>query len=166
MLTQAGYTVTAVDLGEAEIAESLTAKQLKETDRRLRQIGFELIEDHKSNMVKKIKNLIIELIYDQEPVQINLSDYLTARLPYEYNYLSNLFSEQENNTIEKFYIQQKIERVKELLTYNELTLGQIAYQLGYSSVAHLSNQFKKITGFTPGYFKTIKTHKRQNIEEL
>jgi AraC-like DNA-binding protein len=109
----------------------------------------------------------VELVHhQQEPLNINLSEYLSERLHYEYNYLSNLFSDTEGTTIEKYYISQKIEKVKELLIYDELTLSQIAYRMGYSSVAYLSSQFKKETGLTPTYFKTIKASKRRNIEEL
>lgn len=167
LLKQLGYTVRSVTLGEAEVAEGLSAGQLAKLNVELKHLGFELIDSHKGNIVNQIKSLLIDLVHHQtEPLEIKLSDYLKQHLPYEYNYLSNLFSEQENTTIEKYFINQKIEKVKELLTYDELTLSQIAYQLGYSSVAHLSNQFKRVTGLTPGHFKTIRNHKRLNIEEL
>jgi len=133
----------------------------------LRHLGFELIDDRKSRVVEKIKNVIIQSVHHSDvPLQFNLSGLLTEQLPYEYNYLSNLFSEASGTTIEKFYISQKIEKITELLIYDQLTLSQIAYQMGYSSPAYLSSQFKRATGLTPGYFKTIKSNKRRNIEEL
>lgn len=167
LLQQDGYTIVDLALGEATISEDLNVDQLNRLNDQLKHLGFELIDNHKSSIVNQIKSLIIQLVHhQQEPIHINLSDYLTQHLPYEYNYLSNLFSDQENTTIEKYYITQKTEKVKELLTYDELTLSQIAYRLGYSSVAHLSNQFKKVTGLTPSHFKQVKAHKRRNIEEL
>ena len=167
LLNETGYTVEKLTLGEAEIKEVLSLNEMEQLNQKLRHLGFELVDSHKGTLVNQIKALIIDIVHHRpEPISINLSDYLTAHLPYEYNYLSNLFSELESNTIEKYYISQKIEKAKELLTYDALTLSQIAYQLGYSSVAHLSNQFKKITGFTPGHFKAVEQNKRRNIEEL
>lgn len=167
LLQKKGYTTESVILGEAVLKEDLDPQELAVLNQDLKRLGFELIASHKGMLVSQIKALIIDLVHHRETyVEMNLSDYLTGHLPYEYNYLSNVFSEQENNTIEKFHISQKTEKVKELLTYDELTLNQIAYQLGYSSAAHLSNQFKKVTGLTPGHFKAIKTAKRHNIEEL
>lgn len=167
LLTNQGYHVKRVDLGEAEIEETPDKTQMDALDASLHQLGFELIDDRKGRITEKIKNLIIQLVhYSKEPLQINLSDYLAAHLPYDYKYISNLFSELTGTTIEKYYISQKIEKVKELLIYDELSLSQIAYQMGYSSPAYLSSQFKKITGLTPGYFKAIRTQKRRYIEEL
>lgn len=166
-LQQAGYHPTQIELGEATIQEDLSPEQLSALDSRLKHLGFELIDDRKSRLVEKIKNLIVQLVHHQaEPLTINLSSYLAEQLHYEYHYLSNLFSDTEGTTIEKYYISQKMEKVKELLIYNELTLSEIAYQMGYSSVAYLSSQFKKETGLTPSHFKTIKNNKRRNIEEL
>ncbi|QJD94997.1 helix-turn-helix transcriptional regulator [Mucilaginibacter robiniae] len=166
-LQQSGYHPTQVELGEATITEDLSTEQLATLDTRLKRMGFELIDDRKSRLVEKIKNLIVQLVHHQtEPLTINLSSYLADQLHYEYNYLSNLFSDTEGITIEKYYISQKMEKVKELLIYNELTLSEIAYQMGYSSVAYLSSQFKKETGLTPSHFKAIKENKRRNIEEL
>jgi len=167
LLKAEGYHVENIELGEVNITENPDAEQLAVLDKQLHHLGFELIDDRKGRLVEKIKNLIIQLVhYSKEPLQVNLSDYLTSELPYEYNYLSNLFSETIGSTIEKFYINQKIERIKELLIYDELSLAEIAYQMGYSSTAYLSSQFKKVTGLTPGYFKAIKSNKRRNIEDL
>ncbi|WP_345951081.1 AraC family transcriptional regulator [Mucilaginibacter sp. PAMB04274] len=166
-LKQSGYHLQHLQLGEAIIHEELNGQQLHNLDLRLKHLGFELIDDRKSRLVEKVKNLIVELVHHtHEPLTINLSEYLAGQLHYEYNYLSNLFSEAEGTTIEKYYISQKIEKVKELLIYDELTLSEISYQMGYSSVAYLSSQFKKETGLTPTYFKRIKDNKRRNIEEL
>ncbi|MNG15044.1 DNA-binding transcriptional regulator AraC [compost metagenome] len=126
-----------------------------------------MIDDKKSKTIEKIKNIIIDLVHHKNnELKINLSDYLAQNLNQDYNTLSNLFSEVENTTIEKYFISQKIEKVKELLIYNELSLSEIADILNYSNVAHLSNQFKKITGFTPTYFKQLKDKKRIQIENL
>lgn len=167
LLKTEGYHVESIELGEVTIAESPNNEQLAVLDKHLHHLGFELIDDRKGRLVEKIKNLIVQLVhYSKDPQQFNLSDYLTRELPYEYNYLSNLFSETVGSTIEKFYINQKIERIKELLIYDELSINEIAHQMGYSSTAYLSSQFKKVTGLTPGYFKAIKSNKRRNIEEL
>lgn len=166
-LKNSGYHPQSIELGEALVDEELSQEELAVLDTRLKHLGFELIDDRKSRLVEKIKNLIIQLVHHStNPLTINLSEYIADQLHYEYNYLSNLFSETEGTTIEKYYISQRIEKVKELLIYDELTLSQIAYRMGYSSVAYLSNQFKKETGLTPTHFKTIKANKRRNIEEL
>ncbi|WDF54056.1 helix-turn-helix domain-containing protein [Mucilaginibacter sp. KACC 22063] len=167
VLTEGGYHIKQVDLGEAEIAEEPTKDQLDKLNTELHKLGFELIDDRKSRLIEKIRNIIVELVHhSDEPLQVNLSDYLTQQLPYDYKYLSNIFSESTGTTIEKYYISQKIEKIKELLTYDELSLSEIAYRMGYSSAAYLSNQFKKLTGLTPGHFKEIGSDKRRNIEEL
>lgn len=166
-LKQSGYHPSHIELGEVTLNEELSPDQLNQLDMRLKHLGFELIDDRKGRLVEKIKNKIVELVHHtQETPNVNLSGYLAQQLHYEYNYLSNLFSEAEGTTIEKYYISQKIEKVKELLIYDELTLSQIAYRMGYSSVAYLSSQFKKETGLTPSHFKLIKENKRRNIEEL
>lgn len=167
LLQTGGYHVTHIELGEVEIKEELDADQLAALDKHLHHLGFELIDNRKGRLVEKIKNHIVQLVhYTKGPLEINLSDHLTRELPYEYNYLSNLFSEAVGSTIEKFYINQKIEKIKELLIYDELSINEIAHQMGYSSTAYLSSQFKKVTGLTPGYFKAIRSNKRRNIEEL
>ena len=133
----------------------------------LEAVGFYLIDDKKSRLIEQIKTLVIELVhYNSNNLKINLSDYISEKLHHDYNYISNLFSEVEGTTIEKYFITQKIERVKELLVYDELTLNEIADQLNYSSTAHLSAQFKKVTGFTPSYFKKIKENKRKPLDEV
>jgi AraC-like DNA-binding protein len=161
-LDKLGIHHTRIDLGEAEIMEDISPEQLHRLNVALRQTGLELIDDNKSILVEKIKTIIIELIhYNDEQIKINLSDYLSGKLNHNYTYLSNLFSEVKGTTIEKYYLNHKIEKVKELLVYDELNLTEIAYRLHYSSVAHLSNQFKKMTGLTPSHFKNLK-HKKRN----
>lgn len=154
-------------MGEIEIEEDLSKDQLSQLDTSLKSLGFELIDNKKSQTIEKIKNTIITLVHHSDKdIKTNLSTFITSQIHQDYNYLSNLFSEVEGTTIEKYLIVQRIERAKELMVYDELTLSEIAHQLGYSSVAYLSNQFKKITGFTPSYFKSLKEYKRKNIEEL
>ncbi len=125
------------------------------------------MDDRKSVLIQKIKNVIVELVhYTEEPLNVNFSDYLSQKLDYDYTYLANLFSEVQGITIEKFIISHKIERVKELLVYNELNLTEIAYLMHYSSVAHLSTQFKKVTGLTPSHFKQLREKRRSMLEDL
>ena len=158
----------SVNLGEVALADSIIPNdKLKVLSRDLLNIGFEIIDDKRRIIVEKIKNTIVELVHHSEDsVKINLSDFIAGKLSYDYNYLSNLFSEVENVTIEKYFIAQKIERVKEFLVYDELSLSEIAQKLGYSSVFYLSSQFKKVTGLTPTYYKSLKENKRKNLEEL
>ena len=166
-LEKAGLHPLSVDLGEVEIKETLSPKQKSMLDTSLRSLGFELMDDKKSKTIEKIKTAIISLIHHSgENPNENLSTYITSMIPQDYSYLSNLFSEVEGTTIEKYFINQRIEKIKELLVYDELSISEIADRMGYSSVAYLSNQFKKVTGFTPSYFKSLKGHKRKNIEEL
>lgn len=149
-----------VELGEVEILEELTPPQQLALKWALLKFGLELMEDKKSILIEKIKNIIVQMVhYSEEPPVFNFSNYLSEKLNYDYNYLSNLFSEVKGTTIEHYIIAHKIERAKELLIYNELTLTEIAEKLHYSNVAHLSNQFKKVTGLTPSFFKKMK-HKR------
>ena len=151
---------TVVELGEVNILENLSSEQRKELKISLLKSGLELLEDKKSILIEKIKNIVVEMVhYSEEAPLLNFSAYLSEKLNYDYNYLSNLFSEVKGITIEHFIIAHKIERAKELLIYNELTLTEIAEKLHYSNVAHLSNQFKKVTGLTPTFFKKMK-HKR------
>ncbi|WP_309640718.1 AraC family transcriptional regulator [Flavobacterium sp.] len=162
-----GINPIAVELGEVEIKNDIQENQKKELLKKLRAIGFDLIDDKKSKTIDKIKTLIIDLVQNKNnDLKTNLSDYISQELHQDYNTLSNLFSEVENTTIEKYFINQKIEKVKELIIYDELSLSEIAYSLNYSSVSHLSNQFKKITGFSPTYFKNLKSLKRRQIEDL
>jgi YesN/AraC family two-component response regulator len=161
-LDKLGLHYMMPELGEADIMEDMSAEQLDQLSLALKKTGLELMNDKKSILVEKIKTTIIELVhYGDEQIKINLSDYLTKKLNFNYTYLANLFSEVKGTTIEKFYLSHKIERVKELLVYDELNLTEIADKLHYSSVAHLSNQFKKMTGLTPSHFKILK-HKRRN----
>ncbi len=166
-LEDLGLQTISVNLGEVEIKEDLNKDQLAALNITLKSLGFEIIDDKKSRTIEKIKNSIVTLVHHTDHnIKTNLSSFITSQIHQDYHYLSNLFSEVEGTTIEKYFIAQRIERVKELIVYNEQTLSEIAYQLGYSSVAYLSNQFKKVTGFTPSYFKLLKENKRQNIEEL
>jgi AraC-like DNA-binding protein len=162
-----GLHTISVELGEVELEDDISDDQKIMLLQNLHLLGFDLIDDKKSKTIEKIKTLIIDLVHHKNnDIKVNLSEYLSKNLLQDYNSLSNLFSEVEGTTIEKYFINQKIEKVKELIIYNELTLSEIAYLLNYSTVAHLSNQFKKITGFTPTYFKQLKDKKRQQIENL
>jgi len=166
-LEKLGLDYNYVDLGEAEIKENLSSKKWDQLNVALKKSGLELMDDKKSMLIEKIKNVIIELVhYTDEQLKLNLSDYLSEKLNYDYTHLANLFSEVQGSTIEKFYIAHKIERVKELLVYNELNLTEIADKMHYSSVAHLSNQFKKITGLTPSHFKKLRRKRRIMLEDV
>ncbi len=166
-LEKLGIPLLSVELGEVDTSKLVNEKQKKEIAEKIKLFGFELIDDKKSRVIDKIKTLIIDLIHNKNnEIKVTLSEYLSSHLLQDYNTLSNLFSEVENTTIEKYLILQKIEKVKELLMYDEVTLSEIAYQLNYSSVAYLSNQFKKVTGLTPSHFKKMKDKKRKQIEDL
>lgn len=166
-LDKLGLHYTAVELGEVEVKDKVSKEQLDQLSIALKLTGLELIDDNKKILVEKIKTLIIELIhYSDEQIKINLSDYLSQKLNHNYTYLSNLFSEVKGTTIEQFYLANKIEKVKELLVYDELNLTEIAWKLHYSSVSHLSNQFKKMTGLTPSHFKNLKHKKRIALGSL
>lgn len=166
-LEKSGLHPITVELGEVEIQESNIEAIKAELLHNLQSLGFDLIDDKKSKTIEKIKNLIIDLVQNKNnQINVNLSDYLTQHLSQDYSTISNLFSEVEGVTIEKYFINQKIEKVKELLIYDEMTLNEIALLLNYSSVAHLSNQFKKVTGFSPSFFKQLKDKKRRQIEDL
>ncbi|MCB0742162.1 MAG: helix-turn-helix transcriptional regulator [Chitinophagaceae bacterium] len=156
-----------VELGEVELQEQTIAPVKEHLKKELHSLGFDLLDNKKTQTIEKIKNLIIELIQQKEnELSIPLSDYLSKTLQQDYSALSQLFSTVEGITIEKYYILQKIEKVKELLVYDTLSLSEIAFQLNYSSVAYLSNQFKKITGLTPSHFKKLGAMKRKPLEEL
>lgn len=166
-LAKAGVSPETVELGEICFPWELTPQEIKTVEEVLTPLGFEMIDDRKSRLIEQIKKNIIELVYyTEEMPKINLSVYLSQKLHYEYSHLSSLFSSIEGTTLEKYFIAQKIERVKELLVYDELTLSEIAFQMGYSSVAHLSNQFKKVIGLTPSHFKTIGHSKRNTIDKV
>ncbi|MFN2262585.1 MAG: helix-turn-helix domain-containing protein [Psychroflexus sp.] len=156
-----------VELGEVELQEDDILSIKDQLKQELQSVGFNLLDDKKTKTIEKIKNRIIDLVQNKNSqLQMTLSDYLTNELHQNYSSLSNLFSEVEGVTIEKYYILQKIEKVKELLVYDEFTLSEIAFHLNYSSVAYLSNQFKKVTGLSPSHFKKLKTIKRKPLEEL
>lgn len=156
----------SVTLGEAEIQENSIDGIRDELQIQLQKVGFELMNNKKSRTIEKIKTLIIDLVHNKSnQLNVNLSSYLSQQLQQDYSSLSNLFSEVEGTTIEKYFIHQKIEKVKELLVYEELSLSEIAFQLNYSSTAHLSSQFKKITGFTASHYRQMKNKKRQHIED-
>jgi len=166
-LEKHGLSYMTVELGEVEIPEPISIGQRDAIKATLLKSGLELMDDKKSVLIGKIKSVIIELVhYSEEPLSVNLSEYLSQKLNYDYTYLANLFSEVQGITIEKFVISHKIERVKELLVYNELTLTEIAYQMHYSSVAHLSTQFKKVTGLTPSHFKQLREKRRSMLEDV
>ncbi len=166
-LDKLGLHYSYVDLGEAEIMEDISPEEMKHLDTALRSIGLELMEDNKSVLVEKIKTIIIELVhYSEDQIKINLSDYLSDKLNHNYSHLSTLFSEVKGKTIEQFYLEHKVEKVKELLIYDELNLTEIAYRMHYSSVAHLSNQFKKMTGMTPSQFKNLKNRNRNILSDM
>lgn len=166
-LGKLGFQANKIGLGEVELAKDLSQEEKETLGRSLTNLGFELIDDRKSRIIEKIKTVIIELVHHQQhDGKHNLSDVLSNELHHDYNYLSNLFSEVEGTTIEKYFIAQKIERVKELLVYDELSLSEIAFQLNYSSVAYLSNQFKKVTGLSPSHFKEIREEKRKPLDKV
>ena len=167
LLEKSDIRPLSVNLGEVDIEEDLSKEQLTQLDSSLKTLGFEIIDNKKSQTIEKIKNAIVTLVHHSDPdTKTNLSVFIASQLHQDYNYLSNLFSEVEGTTIEKYFIAQRIERVKEMIVYDELSLSEIAYQSGYSSVSYLSNQFKKVTGFTPSYFKSLKEFKRKNIDQL
>lgn len=162
-----GLHTLYVELGEVEVDKVLSTEEKQQINDRLRAFGFELIDDKRSRIIEQIKTKVVELVHQKDgELSSNLSTLLSASLHYDYPYLSNLFSAVEGTTIEKYFIAQKIERVKELLIYDELTLSEIAFRLNYSSVAHLSSQFKKVTGMTPSRFKLVRGEKRIPLDEV
>ncbi len=166
-LKSLGLHFILVDLGEVEIMEDLTFEQREQLKMTLEKSGFELMDNKRAVLIEKIKNTIIEMVhYSDEFIKVNFSDYLAEKLDHDYTYLSNLFSEVQGTTIEQFVISHKIERIKELITYDELNITEIAWKMNYSSVAHLSNQFKKMTGLTPSHFKQLKDKRRSPIEDI
>ena len=166
-LEKLGLHYIVVELGEVEIMENISDKQHDLFKEALLNSGLELLDDKKAVLIQQIKNVVIELVhYSEEPLAINFSEYLSRKLKHDYTYLANFFSEVQGTTIEQFIISHKIERVKELLVYNELNLTEIAYLMHYSSVAHLSTQFKKVTGLTPSHFKQLKDKRRNMLEDI
>ncbi len=166
-LKNLGLHYITVGLGEVEIMEETTQEQIRQLQKALLMSGLEVMDDKKAILIEKVQNVIIEMVhYNEELPKTNFSDYLSEKLHYDYTYLANLFSETKGITIEHFIILHKIERVKELIIYDELNLSEIAWKLHYSSVAHLSHQFKKITGLTPSFFKSLKLKKRNTLENV
>lgn len=166
-LTKLGLHYSSVELGEAEVRENITIEQHDQFKAALLRSGLELMDDKKSVLIQRIKNVIIELVhYSEEPLAVNFSEFLSQKLNHDYTYLANLFSEVQGTTIEKFLIAHKIERVKELLVYDEMNLTEIAYKMHYSSVGHLSAQFKKVTGLTPSHFKQLKDKRRSMLDDM
>jgi AraC-like DNA-binding protein len=166
-LKKLGLHFIVVDLGEVEIMENLSAEQLNQLKIALLNSGFELMDDKRAVLIERIKNIIIEMVhYSNALIKTNFSIYLSEKLNHDYTYMSNLFSEVQGTTIEQFIISHKIERIKELIIYGELNITEIAWKMNYSSVAHLSNQFKKMTGLTPSHFKQLKEKRRSPIEEI
>ena len=166
-LKKLGLNYIVVDLGVAEVLEDISKEQREQLSKNLLKSGLELLEDKKSILIEKIKNVITEMIhYSDELPKTNYSDYIGEKLGYDYTYLANTFSEVKGITIQQFIIIHKIERVKELILYDELSLSEISYKLHYSSPAHLSNQFKKITGLTPSFYKKLKLKRKGNLENL
>ncbi len=166
-LKKLGIHYVIVDLGMVEILEDVSKKQREQLKVNLLKSGLELLDDKKSILIEKIKNVITEMIhYSDEMPKVNYSDYISEKLGYDYTYLANTFSEVKGITIQQFIINHKIERVKELLLYDELNLTEISYKLHYSSAAHLSNQFKKVTGLSPSFYKQLKQKRKKNLENV
>jgi AraC-like DNA-binding protein len=166
-LKKLGLHFIIVDLGEVEIMETISAEQREALKTALLESGLELMDDKRAVLIEKIKNAIIEMVHHtDEMIKINFSDYLSEKLSYDYTYMANLFSEIQGTTIAQFIIAHKVERIKELIIYDELNITEIAWKMNYSSVAHLSNQFKKVTGLSPSHFKQLKDKRRRPIEEL
>jgi len=162
-----GYHPTSITLGEVEIATEMPSADLEKLNESLVNFGFEIIDDSKSLLIEKIKTVVIDMVhYKADSVRVNYSTYIESKLNRDYTYLSNLFSEVTGVTIEKYIINQKVERVKELLVYDELSLSEIAFEMGYSSATHLSGQFKKVTGLTPGHFRQVKENKRKPLDQV
>ena len=156
-----------VELGEVEIMEDISEDQREQLKTALLILGFELIDDRRSILIEKIKHIVIEMVHNtDEPIKIKFSNYLSGKLNHDYTYMANLFSDVQGTTIGQFIISHKIERIKELIIYDELSISEIAWKMNYSSVAHLSNQFKKITGLSPSHFKQLKDKRRNPIEEI
>jgi AraC-like DNA-binding protein len=166
-LAKLGIRYVVIDLGMVDILEEVTDVQRSQLKENLLRSGLELLDDKRSILIEKIKNVVTEMIhYTEEAPKHNYSEYLSEKLDYDYTYLSNIFSEVKGITIQQFIIMHKIERVKELLLYDELNLTEISYKLHYSSVAHLSNQFKKVTGLSPSFYKKLKQKRNGNLENL
>jgi len=166
-LKKLGLHFIFVDLGKVEIMENISELQKKKLKTALLRLGLDLMDDKRTELIEKIKSSVIQMVhYSEETVKVNFSVFLSEKLNFDYTYLSNLFSEVQGTTLEHFIISHKIERIKELIIYDELTITEIARMMNYSSVAYLSNQFKKITGFSPSQFKQLNDKRRNPIEEI
>ena len=166
-LKKLGLHFMIIDLGEVEIMENISALQRQQLQSALLNVGLQLMDDKRAVLIERIKTVIIEMIHhSDEVVRINFSNFISEKLQHDYTYLANLFSEVQGTTIEQFIILHKVERIKELIMYDELNISEIAWKMNYSSVSHLSNQFKKATGLSPSHFKQLKDKKRTPIEEL
>jgi len=166
-LAKLGLRYVTVDLGTVEVLEEMTHENRESLKQNLLLSGLELLDDKRSILIEKIKNVITEMIHHSDEIpKINYSDYISQKLAYDYTYLANIFSEVKGITIQQFIITNKIERVKELLLYDELSLTEISYKLHYSSVAHLSTQFKKVTGLSPSFYKQLKQKRKENLENV
>ncbi|MDQ3192611.1 MAG: AraC family transcriptional regulator [Bacteroidota bacterium] len=166
-LKKLGLHFMLVELGEVDVMENISLEQREQLKAGLLNSGLELMDDKRAMIIEKIKNVIIEMVHHKEElIKINFSNYLSEKLNYDYTYLANLFSEVQGTTIEQFIISHKIERIKELMNYGELNITEIAWKMNYSSVAHLSNQFKKVTGLSPSHFKQLKDIRRKPLEEI
>jgi len=166
-LKKLGLHFILVDLGEVDIMENISVDQRVQLKLALLNSGLELMDDKRSVLIEKIKNAIIEMVHHSDEIlKVNFSEYLSEKLNHDYTYLANLFSEVQGTTIEQFIISHKIERIKELIIYDELNITEIAWKMNYSSVAHLSNQFKKVTGLSPSHFKQLKEKRRSPIEDV
>ncbi len=167
ILKALGLHFIIVDLGEIEIMENISSNERNELKKHLLEAGYELMDDKKAILIEKIRNAVIDVVhYTQEGLKTNFSDFLSEKLNHDYTYMANLFSELQGTTIEQFIILHKIERIKELIIDDELNITEIAWKMNYSSVAHLSTQFKKMTGLTPSHFKQLKEKRRMPIEEI
>jgi AraC-like DNA-binding protein len=166
-LKKLGLHFIVIDLGEVKIKETISNEKRALLKINLHHSGLELMDDRKAMLIEKIKTIVIEMVHhSDEIIKVNFSDYLSSKMNHDYTYLSNLFSEAEGSTIEHFIISHKIERIKELIIYGEHNITEIAWKMGYSSVAHLSSQFKKVTGFSPSIFKQLKDKRRCPIEDI
>ncbi|MBC7640813.1 MAG: helix-turn-helix transcriptional regulator [Flavobacterium sp.] len=167
VLQELGLHFIVVELGEVEVMEDITEEQRLHLKEQLLEAGLELMDDKRAVLIEKIKNIIIQMVHhSNEVIKVNFSDYLSEKLNHNYTYLANLFSEVQGTTIEQFIISHKVERIKELIIYGEHNITEIAWKMNYSSVAHLSSQFKKVTGLSPTHFKQLKTKRRSPLEEI
>ncbi len=166
-LKKLGLHFIILNLGEVDVMEDISPDKREQLKEALFSAGFELMDDKRSVLIEKIKNVIVEMVHhSDDSLKVNFSQHLSEKLQYDYTYMANLFSEIQGTTIEQFIIMHKVERIKELIVYGELNITEISWKMNYSSVAHLSNQFKKVTGLSPSHFKQLKDKRRTPIEEI